>query len=109
MNFKFSCNDVLFIPVCRYIYLCGGREKGNFRLGSSVVLLQVFFDVTLRYSLSLTTVIHEQITQSFLLFACTVVVVTISRSLLKETTSAYTKRYLKNDNIAYCKIARHFK
>ena len=107
MNFKFSCNDVLFIPVCRYIYLCGGREKGNFRLGSSVVLLQVFFDVTLRYSLSLTTVIHEQITQSFLLFACTVVV-TISRVLLKETTSAYTKRYLKNDNIAYCKNSSTF-
>lgn len=107
MNFKFSCNDVLFIPVCRYIYLCGGREKGNFRLGSSVVLLQVFFDVTLRYSLSLTTVIHEQITQSFLLFACTVVV-TISRFLLKETTSAYTKRYLKNDNIAYCKNSSTF-
>ena len=108
-----------FLSQCVDIYLCvwgwrgggggGGREKGNCRLGCSVALLKVFFVVTLRYSLSLTTVVdHEKITQSFLLFACSVVV-TIPRFLLKETTSAYTKHYLKNDNIAYCKIARHFK
>lgn len=86
----------------------GVGKNLNCRLGSSIALLEVIFDLTFRYNLRLTTVVLEQITQSFLLFACTVVV-TIPRFLLKETTSAYTKRYLKNDNTAYCKIARHFK